>query len=478
MAPKTRQNIKDLLNKSQDHLLPKRCIVSALLGNGDGSTVNVAGKNLYVWVRLHGKMDLRVRAYNRSVATIYNLQVDVAISNERESGIADYEVLWPSKNPAIMGACGVTNDAYLCTHAASHEMQSGTMSRDAISIYQRALAPVRPVAQATPNMTVYVQSGIIDGVSVGGTSPTVVAPVSGARIDLLYADMNDSGTLKIRQGTPTASIYDIPVAPAALPGEFAIAQIRIGSGTTALRESNITDIRSLFTTASSGYYGSDYPSYVDSSYYGSDFFESGLTFNQLTDVPASYGGHANDVVMVKPTEDGLCFTAFTVHDPASLTTEAAAVFGLTAQELDLCVQAANTFFAGPVTGTDAKPAFRTAWMWHTFFFSVEGILSIGERPLRFYVPGTFTIDKVFIAVDTAPTDASILVDVHKNGTTIFTTQSGRPAITTGNFTGESATPDVTTLALNDYLQFGIDQVGSSVAGGNLTVHVRCKQYLQ
>jgi hypothetical protein len=84
---------------------------------------------------------------------------------------------------------------------------------------------------------------------------------------------------------------------------------------------------------------------------------------------------------------------------------------------------------------------------------------------------TLTITSVRASVGTAPTGASVIVDVHLNGTTIFTTQGNRPTISPGAFTSGSATPDVTSVAAGDYLTIDIDQVGSTVAGAYLTVQV-------
>ena len=114
------------------------------------------------------------------------------------------------------------------------------------------------------------------------------------------------------------------------------------------------------------------------------------------------------------------------------------------------------------------------YCWHTFLFTFEGALTVGAKPLRIYVPSNYTVDKVYIAVNTAPTGSSIIVDVNKNGTTIFTTQGNRPEIAIGANTDESGTPDVTALVKNDYLTYDIDQIGSTVAGSDLTVHVRCQ----
>lgn len=82
-----------------------------------------------------------------------------------------------------------------------------------------------------------------------------------------------------------------------------------------------------------------------------------------------------------------------------------------------------------------------------------------------------TITNVYAMCDTAPTGASLIVDVHKNGTTIFTTQSNRPTITTGTKLDMTSAPDVTAAAASDYLICYIDQVGSTVAGENLVVGI-------
>lgn len=120
----------------------------------------------------------------------------------------------------------------------------------------------------------------------------------------------------------------------------------------------------------------------------------------------------------------------------------------------------------------------TYYTWFQVVFSVEGDLGVVAHPLRIYAPVALTIDKVYIAVGTAPVGSAVTVDVNKNGTTIFTDQGKRPSIAAAGYTDESDTPDVTALAAGDYLTVDVDAIGSSTAGQNLTVHVRCKQYLQ
>jgi hypothetical protein len=75
------------------------------------------------------------------------------------------------------------------------------------------------------------------------------------------------------------------------------------------------------------------------------------------------------------------------------------------------------------------------------------------------------------SVGTAPTTQSVIVDVNKNGTTIFTTQGNRPTIAAGANTDASSTPDVTAFAAGDYMTVDVDQIGTGTVGADLTVQV-------
>ncbi len=105
-------------------------------------------------------------------------------------------------------------------------------------------------------------------------------------------------------------------------------------------------------------------------------------------------------------------------------------------------------------------------------FSRAGTLIVTAGSGRHYVLRACKILGVVAAVGTAPTGASILIDVNKNGTTVFTTQANRPAIAAAaTKVASPAVPDVTVLAAGDLLSVDIDQVGSSVAGADLSVIV-------
>lgn len=114
---------------------------------------------------------------------------------------------------------------------------------------------------------------------------------------------------------------------------------------------------------------------------------------------------------------------------------------------------------------------------HTLTFSLTsffktGTLTTTTGTQRLPIDGTYTIVGTRLMVGTAPTGANLIVDVNKNGTTIYTTQGNRPTIVaSSNAGGPGSAPDVTSLTAGDYLTIDIDQVGSSVAGSDLTVSV-------
>lgn len=118
--------------------------------------------------------------------------------------------------------------------------------------------------------------------------------------------------------------------------------------------------------------------------------------------------------------------------------------------------------SGP-PGTDGETEFT---------FSIPVVLTVGAGAMRWYVDQSYTINTVLASVGTAPTGASLIFDVNKNGTTIFTTQADRPTIVAGEFVDLASTPAVTSLVSGDYLTVDIDQIGSTVAGANAVVRIR------
>jgi hypothetical protein len=110
-------------------------------------------------------------------------------------------------------------------------------------------------------------------------------------------------------------------------------------------------------------------------------------------------------------------------------------------------------------------------------FGTEGTLTVRTGKGRFRFPFAAVLLGVSASVDTAPTGSAVILDLNKNGTTMFTTQANRPTISanTNATTTEVTNMDVTAIASGDYLTVDIDQIGSTVAGSDLVVTVRFKR---
>lgn len=104
-------------------------------------------------------------------------------------------------------------------------------------------------------------------------------------------------------------------------------------------------------------------------------------------------------------------------------------------------------------------------------FTVPGTLSVGTGRAKFYIPGPITLGNVRASVGTAPTGADITIDVNKNGTTVFTTQTNRPKIFAGQTLVSTSTPNITEFTTGDYITVDIDAIGSLNPGTDLTVQI-------
>jgi hypothetical protein len=104
-------------------------------------------------------------------------------------------------------------------------------------------------------------------------------------------------------------------------------------------------------------------------------------------------------------------------------------------------------------------------------FTVPGTLSVGTGASKFYIPGAITLGNVRASVGTAPTGTDIIIDVNKNGSTVFTTQQNRPKIYAGQTLVSNSTPNITEFNEGDYITVDVDQIGSLNPGQNLTVQI-------
>lgn len=108
----------------------------------------------------------------------------------------------------------------------------------------------------------------------------------------------------------------------------------------------------------------------------------------------------------------------------------------------------------------------------TYVFTYTGTLAVATGVARLYFEETLTIKSVRASVGTTPAGSTIIIDVNKNGSTIFSTQANRPTIAiAGSTSGLITNMNTTSIVSGDYLTIDIDQVGSTSAGADLTVQV-------
>lgn len=89
-------------------------------------------------------------------------------------------------------------------------------------------------------------------------------------------------------------------------------------------------------------------------------------------------------------------------------------------------------------------------------FYIEGYGSVETDALAYIVGfNSLSISKVILSTK-VDLGADLVIDINKNGTTIFTTQANRPKITNGNAYGESVAPNITNFIAGDRLTIDID----------------------
>ena len=108
-----------------------------------------------------------------------------------------------------------------------------------------------------------------------------------------------------------------------------------------------------------------------------------------------------------------------------------------------------------------------------FTLSHDEVLATGTKA-RFVAPMDGTIVGVTAAVISAPAGSSAILDVNKNGTTIFGTQANRPTVAAAATTATVGAFSVNNFVAGDVITVDVDQVGSGTAGTGFTVAIAYK----
>jgi hypothetical protein len=107
---------------------------------------------------------------------------------------------------------------------------------------------------------------------------------------------------------------------------------------------------------------------------------------------------------------------------------------------------------------------------YTFVLHLGENVSVGSYKTNvLMVPVTGTIVNVSAVAKVGPVGSAIILDINRNGTTIWSTQTNRLQIVSGETIGVQTLFNTTALSSGDLLTIDIDQIGSSVPGQEITV---------
>lgn len=107
----------------------------------------------------------------------------------------------------------------------------------------------------------------------------------------------------------------------------------------------------------------------------------------------------------------------------------------------------------------------------TVVFTQAYTLSAGSIPFQIRFPLAGTITGVYGYVSSAPTGASLICDVNVASTSIWNNGANRLTFTASSTTASQTTINNAAITAGQLVTVDIDQVGSIVAGDNLTINI-------
>lgn len=125
---------------------------------------------------------------------------------------------------------------------------------------------------------------------------------------------------------------------------------------------------------------------------------------------------------------------------------------------------------------DAGTVYELSENTPIFTFPLSGTLVVGTSLANALIATkALTIVKAYAYAKTGPTGAALIIDLNKNGTSIWNaTPANRLTVADGQQSGSQTAFDTVTLAEGDVITPDIDQVGSTVAGADLTIELKVK----
>lgn len=108
----------------------------------------------------------------------------------------------------------------------------------------------------------------------------------------------------------------------------------------------------------------------------------------------------------------------------------------------------------------------------TFVWFVAGDIGVADQQsLTLFNKKAIIPKSVKLYAETAPTGSALICDIDDDGVSIFSTN---PQIAISeNEGGDSAVISAASIAADSKLTLNVDQIGSTIAGADLTVELHC-----
>jgi hypothetical protein len=148
--------------------------------------------------------------------------------------------------------------------------------------------------------------------------------------------------------------------------------------------------------------------------------------------------------------------------------------------VDLLVLVGNTYSESSVSDVSIVEVYSVPPEVDTkieaFLFSHSGNLSVVSGTSQLPIAGgQFSFQSIAARVATTPSGSSIVLDIKKNGSSIFPLPADRPTIVAGSSDATVGSWGNATVTTGDYLSVDIVAVGSSTPGANLVVTLRLRK---
>lgn len=109
---------------------------------------------------------------------------------------------------------------------------------------------------------------------------------------------------------------------------------------------------------------------------------------------------------------------------------------------------------------------HSALVERVYFSALSNFATTTSPAERWYAPFNLDIVRVTISLKIVSSSGSVIVDAHRNGTTIFATGGNRPSISAASFFAASGDPDGTSTMTKDtdYIEILVDANGTGAEG--------------